>query len=142
MSAKPVCRDCGAEAIIRKDGYSLGVCRACQTKRIKNRWAEEKRREAGGGQDFIDGRPGTEDGGETGLRSVSTPAAAPEPESLEPSSEPEQEALEERLHLLVLDFSRHAELYDRIKAVADEEFRTPGNQVLYWLSRHLSGARK
>jgi len=34
---------------------------------------------------------------------------------------------------LVIDFSKHPDVLDRIKEIAKDELREPGNQVLYWL---------
>jgi len=38
--------------------------------------------------------------------------------------------------LLTLDFSEHEDLLATIKGAADDEFRTPAMQVLWWLSTH------
>jgi hypothetical protein len=43
---------------------------------------------------------------------------------------------------LVLDFSQHEDLFADIKAAADEYFRTPELQVLWWLSNRDNPNRK
>ena len=35
--------------------------------------------------------------------------------------------------IIQLDFSKHPEVLEGIKKIADEELRTPENQILYWL---------
>lgn len=34
---------------------------------------------------------------------------------------------------LTIDFSNHLKVFESIKQIAEDELRTPGNQVLYWL---------
>lgn len=36
-------------------------------------------------------------------------------------------------HLLTIDFKRHGEVLQRILKLADDQLRSPENQVLYWL---------
>jgi len=42
---------------------------------------------------------------------------------------------------ITIDFIRHRELYDQIKAIANDEIRTPEQQALYLLKVHLGAMR-
>ena len=39
---------------------------------------------------------------------------------------------------LLLDFSNHPEMLERIRAVARDEWRTPEHQIMYWLTRNMA----
>ena len=93
--------------LIDKNGRSMGVCLYCIQQRVKNRKNPRVRK-------FL--RPPSKEVAKDKVHKV------------------RKERKKDGKHKVVLDFTNHKEIFDKVVEKAKKEFRTVENQILFYLN--------